>query len=350
MAVAAADRRADPGARMWLWVTVGLSLGAVAVAIALAPATSRPPMQSLAWLLFLGSSVHVASTGWLYTCPEVRAYAAQRPVRYVVVPIALVVGSAVTAAALSPGALAWLLLFYFAWQFFHFQKQNLGMAALAASSQHLPSLRPIERRALVLAGGAGILGLMARPALLQLRVDPGIGLMFSVARGLFIGAVALGLVTLSRRPARQRPIGFCTVYALSLLFFLPVFVCGSPYAAVGGMTIAHGLQYLFLLALIACGGRRATRAHRLVVLCNVAVVGGALLSGASHLHNSAPAARLLFGAYLGAVMAHFVIDAGLWRLRDAFPRLFVARYLPSLLPASGEHGAVASPGSSADIR
>ena len=29
--------------------------------------------------------------------------------------------------------MAWLLLAYFGWQFFHFQKQNLGMAALAAS-------------------------------------------------------------------------------------------------------------------------------------------------------------------------------------------------------------------------
>ena len=41
----------------------------------------------------------------------------------------------------------------------------------------------------------------------------------------------------------------------------------------------------------------------------------------------------MFGAYLGAVMAHFVIDAGLWRLRDPFPRAFLAERVPYLVPA-----------------
>jgi hypothetical protein len=34
------------------------------------------------------------------------------------------------------------------------------------------------------------------------------------------------------------------------------------------------------------------------------------------------------------VMAHFVIDAGLWRLRDPFPRAFLASRVPSLLPGA----------------
>ncbi|MCW2930448.1 MAG: hypothetical protein JWM19_1410 [Actinomycetia bacterium] len=39
--------------------------------------------------------------------------------------------------------------------------------------------------------------------------------------------------------------------------------------------------------------------------------------------------------YLGVVMAHFVIDAGLWRLRDPFPRRFLASRVPYLLQARG---------------
>jgi hypothetical protein len=39
--------------------------------------------------------------------------------------------------------------------------------------------------------------------------------------------------------------------------------------------------------------------------------------------------------FLGAVMAHFVIDAGLWRLRDEFPRLFLTSRLPFLIPPPG---------------
>jgi hypothetical protein len=54
----------------------------------------------------------------------------------------------------------------------------------------------------------------------------------------------------------------------------------------------------------------------------------------SHLHSGGPAVRLVFGVYLGAVMAHLVVDAGLWRLRDPFPRVFLARRVPYLMRAA----------------
>jgi hypothetical protein len=130
------------------------------------------------------------------------------------------------------------------------------------------------------------------------------------------------------------------MYLMALLFCLPVFVFGSPYAAVGGMTVAHGMQYLLLVGLVAAGS--GARLVRLAALCNVALLGGVALEKASHLHGAALAERPLFGAYLGVVMAHFVIDAGLWRLRDPFPRAFLARHVPYLVP--GRHPATAVPG------
>jgi hypothetical protein len=315
----------------------------------MAPGASASPVRGLAWLLFLGSSVHVASTAWLYTLAEVRSYAWRRQLRYLWVPVCLVLATAATAAILSSALMAWLLLPYFAWQFFHFQKQNLGMAALAASSHGVTSLCPAERRSLVVAGAAGIAGLMAHPGLLQLRVRPPIGALFALAALLFSGAVGFGLLSLARRRSQDRPAGFCAMYLLSLLFSLPIFVFRSPYAAVGGMTIAHGLQYLLLMGQVAAGNSRGTsRALRIAVLSNIALVGGALLSGASHLHGSPPALRLLFGAYLGAVMAHFVIDAGFWRMRDPFPRQFMARHVPYLV--SPGCAAQTADGSSTDIQ
>jgi hypothetical protein len=102
------------------------------------------------------------------------------------------------------------------------------------------------------------------------------------------------------------------------------------------MTIAHGLQYLLLTGLVAAGRRpTAGRAAALAAFGNIALAGGAVLSAASHLHGAAWAGRLVFGAYLGAVMAHFVIDASLWRLRDPFPRAFLAARVPGLVPAAG---------------
>ena len=333
VAQAGAARSPAGQSRAWLWGTVALSAGAFSAAVVLAPSASAAPIRGLAWLLFLGSSVHVAATGWLYTLPDVRAHAAARPLRYVWVPAGLVVTGAVTAAALSPAAMAWLLLAYFGWQFFHFQKQNLGLAALAASVHRVRPLGRAERRALMGAGGAGILGLLAHPGLLQLRVRPGAGELFTVAGLLFAAAAGSGVVALVCRPAADRPAGFCAMYLMALLFSLPIFAFRSPYAAVGGMTIAHGFQYLLLVGLVAAGNRRGTsRWLRLAVFANVALVGGTLLSGASHLHGFPPAIRLVFGAYLGVVTAHFVIDAGFWRMRDPFPRAFMARHVPGLVP------------------
>jgi hypothetical protein len=314
---------------------VTLTLGAFAAAIALAPPASAPPASGLVWLLFVGSSVHVASTGWLYTLPDVREYARQRPARLILWPAALVVMSGAAAAVVPPATLAWCLLPYYAWQFFHFQKQNLGLAALAASSRRMSSLRPAERRAIMTAGYAGIAGLIAHPGLLQLRTGvPGLSRLYPAAAAVFAGAVVAGLAAAARRPRGEGPSWFGVVYLISLGFFLPVFVFPSPYAAVGGMTIAHGLQYLLLLGLVAAGRPQAAgRVTRLAVLANIALVGGAILSAASHLHGAAATAgRVAFGAYLGAVMAHFVIDATLWRLRDPFPRAFLAARVPGLLP------------------
>jgi hypothetical protein len=320
-------------ARAWLAATVALTAAAFAVAVALAPAASAAPGRGLDWVLFIGSSVHVASTGWFYTLPEIRRYAAGRRWRFRRVPVALMAAGAAGAAALPPSAVSWLLLPFFCWQFVHFQKQNLGLTALAASSAGIQALRPAERRALLAAGGAGCLALLAHPALLQVRVNPRLGLLFPLSAAAFCLAVGAGLALLARRHPADRPAGFCAAYLTALLFSLPVFVFASPYAAVGGMTIAHGLQYLLLVGLVAAGEADRGRLLRLAALANIAVAGGAVLEATSHLHGAGPAGRLLFGAYLGAVMAHFVIDAGLWRLRDPFPRAFLAARLPYLVTA-----------------
>jgi hypothetical protein len=327
--------RDRPLARRWLWATVALTAGAFVIAAAFAPSGSAAPGRGLAWVLFVGSSAHVASTGWLYTLGDVRSYAVSHPWRFIRVPVLLMIAGAAAAATLTPAAMTWLLLPFFAWQFFHFAKQNLGMTALAAKTAGAPPLQAAERRALIASGLAGIGALMARPALLQLRVDPRLGALFPLSAAAMAGAVAVGVILLARRAPAQRPRGFCVMYLMGLFFSVPVFVLASPYAAVGGMTIAHGMQYLLLVSLVAAGGPgEAGRALRLAVLGNLALIGGAVLAVTSHLHSGGPAVRLVFGAYLGTVMAHFVVDAGLWRLRDPFPRAFLARRVPYLMRAA----------------
>lgn len=346
---AATPAAAARTARTWLWGSAALTAGSLVVVVVLAPGPGATPVRALSWLLFTGSSVHVASTGWLFTVPAVRVYARAHLIRCVWAPAVLLIAAALAAAMLAPRTFSWLLLPYFCWQFFHYQKQNVGMAALAAASARTGSLSRSERWPLLLAGTSTIGVLVSRPGLLHLRLSLAAGWLFPVAAAGFAVAVAAGLVALARRPQDRRPAGFCVTYLISLLFCLPAFVFRSPYAAIGGMTVAHGLQYLLLVSLVAGPGQRpapAGTATRLALLANIALIGGAALSSSSHLHNAAPAGRLLFGAYLGVTMAHFVIDAGLWRMRDPLARRFIAGHLPCLVPAPP---AAATDRSSADI-
>jgi hypothetical protein len=334
--VAEADQRSPRVGRTWLWATVALTACSLVTVVALAPPAGATPVSALSWLLFTGSSVHVASTGWLFVLPAVRDYARQHRLRCVWIPVGLIGVAAVAASMIRPAQFQWLLLAYFSWQFYHYQKQNIGMAALAAASGQTRPPSRLERHALVVAGLATIGALAADPVLLGLRVELNELWLRPAALAVFTIAVAAGVLALAARPRAARPAGFTAVYLTSLLFGLPAFVFASPYAAVGGMTVAHGLQYLLLISLIASEGQnaRSSRLVRLALLANIALIGGALLSAASHLHNSSQAGRLIFGAYLGVVMAHFVIDAGIWRMRDPLARQFVTESVPFLTPAS----------------
>ncbi len=324
------DRSPHAAAR-WCWATAAITAGALVVAVVLAPTADAKAGGLLAWLLFLASSCHVAGTGWLGALPEVRHLALARRGRFFVAPAAFIAGAVLAASVVRPDALGWILLPFFVWQLHHFQRQNLGLVALAASSSGLVRLLAWERRCIALTGACAVVGVVAHPALVQLDIRPGFDVLFGVARLAYGGVVLAGLVVLSRRTRRQRPPHFCALFVATLLFPLPLFVFTSPYAALAGMTVAHGLQYLVLLGLVAAGTEHSQRGVRLGTLVAVALVGGTVLDVTSHLHTSATAVRLLFGVYLGVTAAHFVVDGGLWRLRDPLAREVVRSHAPMFL-------------------
>jgi hypothetical protein len=320
--------------RAWRWVMVVVTGGALISAAALAPGRGRKPDDLLVWLLFVGSSVHVASTGWFLTSPEVRRHAVTNERRGLIgLPLCCVVACGIAALLVPVNLLNWLVLAVFVWQFHHFQKQNLGLVALAASSAGLHGPRSLERRLIMLAGLCGIAALLSDPRLLQLDMYRPLGAVAVMASMGYVAALVLGALALLRE-RKKRPASSLALSMTALLFPLPIFVFRSPYAAVSGMTIGHGLQYLILMGLVAQGGRTAGARRREVArICAIAVAGGLALSAASHLHVSGTAVlRGVFGLYVGLVCVHFLVDAKLWRLSRPFPRAFLGARLPFLVP------------------
>lgn len=319
---------------MWVGVVVTNSVAAMVVAAQFAPSAGAAPDHALGSLLVVGASMHVAATLLLFQFAEVRRHAGGHPRRYVFAPVTLVVIGALTASLLPTSTLRYPLLAYFGWQFTHYQKQGLGIAALAASSYRVSGLSIAERRLILAAGWVSVARLMLNPSLLQLpptalRSVHTLNLLAAVA---FAIVAAAGVVMFARRDGRHRPPGVVAAYLLALLFPLPMFLFTSPYPAVAGMTIAHGLQYLVLVGMVTVGPATARpTAERLLMLLTGVLFVGVALNLASHLHSGGPIARAGYGAYLGLVMTHFVVDAGLWRLSDEFPRRFLTSRLPTLL-------------------
>ena len=87
-------------------------------------------------------------------------------------PLGLVTTGVILSVVTSPRLQSWAVLLVLAWQLHHFQKQNLGQVALVGASRGLVSLHRGERAAICATGAAGIGGVWANPALLQLDVRP----------------------------------------------------------------------------------------------------------------------------------------------------------------------------------
>lgn len=316
---------------MWLVGTVAITALAIAAAALLGPHGEDRGGTTLALALFVGTSVHVASTGWFFILPEVRSHARRNPGRFLLAPPALIGIAAACAALASPAQLRWVLLGFLGWQFAHFHRQNLGLAALAARAERAGPLTRLERLALDLAAAGGVAGLLLQPDLLTLAADVHLPWAERVAFAVFATGVGAGLVALTRREVR--PAKFVAMYLTALLFFAPVFCFDSSFPAVAGLTVAHGYQYLMLMALVSVAPRRGSlRDSGPALLSAIALGGGLVLAVVSHLHDSPVAAeRALYGAFLGVVMAHFVLDAALWRLREEFPRRLLGEALPYLV-------------------
>lgn len=338
---ASTEAASSVAAKLWSSGVVLLTLAGLMSGVVLAPevsgssATISPNGGGvLEWLLFVGTAVHVAATGCLFLVPEVRHIARRDRWNFYGCPFGLVVTASLVSVLISPSSMAKVLLAVFAWQFWHYQRQNLGMVALVTSCHRLPSLNRKERGAIMGAGAAGVLGLVAHPQLLGLNLHLSVQPVWAIAGVSFAGSTCYGLILLVRRSRLDRPYAFSALYVLSLLFWAPMFMFGSSYAAVGGMTIAHGFQYLLMVGLVLAG--RPSSSSRMVgagAALNMALVAGALLSSASHLHGSPAPLRDLFGAYVGVLMVHFVMDRRLWRLRDPTVRRFLASRIPYLIPA-----------------
>jgi hypothetical protein len=289
----------------------------------------HPSAESVVWITgvlnFFGGPGHVAMTGWFYSDPETKAYFRARSARYRTVPLLLILGSTLTHAFWPSGGFQrHLTLVFWVWQIHHFQRQNWGLLVLttrAAGGGHPSQLEDVVLRLAVVAGiGAsiGTLGFGAGTVVERLPL-----LLFQAGLGLYAVVALLVVVALVREPGLRRSgtrlVGFLT----ATLFFVPAFVFADRPSAFLSYALAHGFQYVVAMGYVATKPRAPTLGSPILRLGLCSVVLGVVLALGGDV-GLTQNVRPFFGFTLGVTMAHFVIDAGIWRFSDPFPRAYLS--------------------------
>lgn len=335
----------DPRFRRFvLLLAVATALPMIGVPLTRGIYRDATAMLSLAGLMsFLGGPGHVALTTWFFADPVARDHFRVNPMRYLWVPLALIVGTTAAYAVWQEREpTRWINLFFSCWLLWHYQKQNWGVHSFVSRVASGESASKLEEWILKIAVIGGTTGAIH-------SANFGAGTAFEAhsttafQAGMAITALlpVLIAVAISTVPAlRTSPLRLCTLLVTSC-FFLPVFIFADPGNAVLTYGLAHGLQYLVFMSYVAgatANGEDAAfspggaDSRPGIVTLVVSLLGvGFFLTVCGDVTlvrewNLLP----LFGLSMGITMAHFVVDAGIWRLRDEFPRRYVGAAFPFL--------------------
>lgn len=307
-------------------VLIGASILPYGLMPLLAAGATPGVEQTRQAILFLGQ-VHIALTALLYFDAGFAPIVAAHRWRYYWCALGAAIAFGLSFMLL-PVQLEFLWWWtYVGWQNWHFGRQNLGVVAMVGAAEGSGSLRGGERLAILIANLSGIVGLTE----LSERPDHAFQQSFPllwhalelgawVAIAGFIGAAVIAAIALARREG-----GFYRAAALifSVGFFCPAIFAGSIFAGFTAVSMSHSLQYIVFMAAFWFNAPRRQPLPAFGLFAAVALIGGAVLTirgefgpmvGAV-LHSEA-SSRFVFGFMFGLVVAHFVVDAHAWRLRE----------------------------------
>ena len=289
-------------------------------------------------LIFFGIA-HVPATLMFYLDRDFRSIARSDFVFYGAMPVAAVFAGALFFVASSPFVQAVALCLFWMWQAFHYGKQNIGVYAFSNIALGLKPARPAMKIAFTILAWSAVLG--------TLRIL-GTGVMPAAYAHVFVWlhhlgtavfcVAALAAFRLFLLDGRRLFSMDGLMFASLVLFFTPLFLSDGVDTAFLSYAIAHGLQYLVFILVIANKSRKANNPlaesglfTRFMPVLLVVVGLGVVFSLPRHLSGTAtdPSLKLLIdilaGGVLGATIAHFILDARVWKLSRPEARAYITQ-------------------------
>jgi len=290
-------------------------------------------------LLFLGTA-HVPATIFFYLDKDFSEIVKNHKARYVYFPILLTIITGLLFAFASLTIQAYILLIFWAWQAFHYGRQNTGIYSFVSIATRGAPPDKYERIMIELGTYCGIvgtfkiLGTAVAPNYLHGSFD----MLYRLGSVIFIVILIASIVVYVRNFKHTTPL--LTIFYFTLVcFFLPVFLSTDMNVAFYSYAIAHGVQYILFMTVVSLNFEPNSASKRFkiasaVKLLVITVLIGLLfyraidLKGFEYFTANTSLMRgvdFLLGAILGATMAHFVIDAGAWRLSQSLQRTYIGK-------------------------
>jgi hypothetical protein len=254
-------------------------------------------------LIAISGIGHVGATAFFYFDRDFFKLIGENKQRFFLWPAMLALGCL---AVFATNVAAWTLLVtgFFAWQLYHFQRQNYGLIAFAARSAGLSRL-PRELNWMLNFGVAGaICNLLRR---IDLKGGFASAIVYDLSVALFLASTVLLLKVLLTTPRMRADLPVVIFTLLGWMFYLPTLVSTTDLVGYWSYAIAHGAQYIIFMIVVS-----GNRKHGTTVLSLFLVLFAAMLLAFDHLNRSGAG----MAAYTGLVMGHFLIDAKIWRLRE----------------------------------
>lgn len=247
---------------------------------------------------------HVGATAAFYADREMKPIMRAHPARYYLAPITAIV-LAVVLVRWHGTRLVLLFTFLAVWQIHHTTKQHLGMFAFWLKTRNAGRMSGDERRLMQLTTAIGALGISALDVFDEFL--PAADALEAIGFGCAVVALVLWIRCRTEDQARNMAL------LLAVAFYLPLYLISNPVTAGLVFGAAHGVQYLLMMDRVTAA-RPASRTTGIVVGLAIGLVS-----------VNAGTSSLMAGIIVGAIVAHYVVDAGAWRLSEAPQREYMRR-------------------------
>jgi hypothetical protein len=268
--------------------------------------------------IYVTGVLHVGMTSFFYLDPQMRDFRRQRPHLFVTGPLALGVGIIFALTVLPTSFQDGINVALAVWLGWHYTGQQVGVVAMALKGEVATArLRARERRFIRATAAVTILGLVRT---VDISATPLRHLDLLLLCRIGLVALCATLVWILVKGFNDAPAGggsFPTravSLAWAVAFVAPAAIFQNPVIGAATIATVHGFHYIFLVAYLSRSRRQWAWVGTLLL---GAVTAGVYFALSEWAPSDGILSHAMPAALFSMVAAHRVVDARVWRLREA---------------------------------